>query len=186
MHACASAEQAQPWLHAGFAGVIVTDVRLPGRSGLEVLSQVVAFDPDLPVIVVTGHGDVSMAVEAMRGGAYDFIEKPFAAGRLMETTRRAQEKRSLVLENRRLKAAWAAHPDMPALIGQSAATERVRTMIRSVVMRPTASESQPDKMRPPAFPQAPMRRAVAAATPALRANGTSWLMVIWPAVVPRQ
>ena len=136
VHACASAEQAQPWLHAGFAGVIVTDVRLPGRSGLEVLSQVVAFDPDLPVIVVTGHGDVSMAVEAMRSGAYDFIEKPFAAGRLMETTRRAQEKRSLVLENRRLKAAWAAHPDMPALIGQSAATERVRTMIRS--LGPTA------------------------------------------------
>jgi two-component system C4-dicarboxylate transport response regulator DctD len=132
VHACASAEQAQPWLHAGFAGVIVTDVRLPGRSGLDVLAQVVALDPDLPVIVVTGHGDVDMAVEAMRGGAYDFIEKPFAAERLMETARRAQEKRSLVLENRRLKAAWAAHPDMPALIGQSAATERVRTMIRSV------------------------------------------------------
>jgi len=132
VHACGSAEQAQPWLHSGFAGVIVTDVRLPGRSGLEVLAQVVVLDPDLPVIVVTAHGDVSMAVEAMRAGAYDFIEKPFAAERLMETARRAQEKRSLVLENRRLKAAWAAHPDMPALIGQSAATERVRTMIRSV------------------------------------------------------
>jgi two-component system C4-dicarboxylate transport response regulator DctD len=136
VHACASAEQAQPWLHAGFAGVIVTDVRLPGRSGLDVLAQVVALDADLPVIVVTGHGDVGMAVDAMRSGAYDFIEKPFAADRLMETARRAQEKRSLVLENRRLKAAWAAHPDMPALIGQSAATERVRTMIRS--LGPTA------------------------------------------------
>ncbi|PUA18675.1 sigma-54 dependent transcriptional regulator [Glaciimonas sp. PCH181] len=132
VHACESAEQAQPWLRADFAGVIVTDVRLPGRSGLEVLAQVVALDPDLPVIVVTGHGDVSMAVEAMRQGAYDFIEKPFASERLMETARRAQEKRHLVLENRRLKAAWSAHPDMPAMIGQSAATERVRTMIRSV------------------------------------------------------
>jgi len=132
VHACASAEQAQSWLHSGFAGVIVTDVRLPARSGLEILAQVVALDPDLPVILVTGHGDVNMAVEAMRAGAYDFVEKPFAAERLMETARRAQEKRSLVLDNRRLKAAWAAHPDMPALIGQSAATERVRTMIRSV------------------------------------------------------
>jgi two-component system C4-dicarboxylate transport response regulator DctD len=132
VHACGSAEQAQPWLHAGFAGVIVTDVRLPGRSGLEVLAEVVALDPNLPVIVVTGHGDVSMAVEAMRAGAYDFIEKPFASERLLETVKRAQEKRRLVLENQSLKAALVAHPDMPALIGQSAAIERIRTMIRSV------------------------------------------------------
>jgi two-component system C4-dicarboxylate transport response regulator DctD len=132
VHACSSAEQAQSWLQPEFAGVIVTDVRLPGRSGLDVLAEAVALDPDLPVIVVTGHGDVGMAVEAMRAGAYDFIEKPFAAERLMETVRRAQEKRRLVLENRRLKTAWAAHPDMPVLIGQSAETERVRTMIRSV------------------------------------------------------
>lgn len=132
VHACASAEQAQPWLNAGFGGVIVTDVRLPGRSGLQLLAQAVATDSDLPVILVTGHGDVSMAVEAMRAGAYDFIEKPFAAERLLETVKRAQEKRRLVLENRQLKAAWAAHQDVPTLIGQSAAAERVRTMIRSV------------------------------------------------------
>jgi two-component system, NtrC family, C4-dicarboxylate transport response regulator DctD len=88
-------------VHAEFGGVIVTDVRLPGRSGLNLLTQVVKLDPDLPVIVVTGYGDVDMAVEAMRAGAYDFIEKPFAAERLMETVRRAEEKRRLVLENRR-------------------------------------------------------------------------------------
>lgn len=138
VHACGSAEEAQPWLHPGFGGVVVTDVRLPGRSGLDLLAQVVAQDPDLPVILVTGHGDVSMAVEAMRAGAYDFIEKPFAAERLLDTVRRAQEKRRLVLENQRLKAAWTAHPDMPSLIGQSAAIERVRTLIRSV--GPTAAD----------------------------------------------
>lgn len=132
VHACENAEQAQSWLHAGFGGVVVTDVRLPGRSGLDLLAGSVATDTDLPVILVTGHGDVSMAVEAMRAGAYDFIEKPFAAERLLETVRRAQEKRRLVMENRRLKAAWASHPDMPALIGQSPAIERVRTLIRSV------------------------------------------------------
>jgi two-component system, NtrC family, C4-dicarboxylate transport response regulator DctD len=132
VHACASAEQAQAWLQPGFGGVIVTDVRLPGRSGLELLAQVVAMDHELPVIVVTGHGDVGMAVEAMRAGAYDFIEKPFAAERLVETVKRAQEKRRLVLENQRLKAAWASHPDMPALIGQSKVIERVRTLIRSI------------------------------------------------------
>lgn len=132
VHACESAEQAQAWLHADFGGVIVTDVRLPGRSGLDLLADAMAGDADLPVIVVTGHGDVSMAVEAMRAGAYDFIEKPFSAERLVETVRRAQEKRRLVMENRRLKAAWSSHPDMPALIGQSPAIERVRTLIRSV------------------------------------------------------
>jgi two-component system C4-dicarboxylate transport response regulator DctD len=138
VHACGSAEQAEPWLHPGFAGVIVTDVRLPGRSGLEVLADVVALDPNLPVIVVTGHGDVGMAVDAMRMGAYDFIEKPFAAERLMETVRRAQEKRRLVLENASLKATLSVHPDMPALIGQSTAIEKIRTMIRSV--GPTAAD----------------------------------------------
>jgi two-component system C4-dicarboxylate transport response regulator DctD len=132
VHACCSAEDAGRWLQTDFPGVIVTDVRLPGRSGLEVLAQATALDPDLPVILVTGHGDVSMAVEAMRAGAYDFIEKPFAAERLLDTVRRAQEKRSLILENRRLKAAWAAHPDMPALVGTSKAIERIRAMIRSI------------------------------------------------------
>jgi two-component system C4-dicarboxylate transport response regulator DctD len=132
VHACASAEEASDLLKADFPGVVVTDVRLPGRSGLEVLADVTALDPDLPVIVVTGHGDVGMAVDAMRAGAYDFIEKPFAADRLLDTVRRAQEKRSLVLENRRLKAAWASHPDLPALIGTSKAVDRVRALVRSI------------------------------------------------------
>lgn len=126
------AEQALSAIHPGFPGVVITDVRLPGSSGLDLLARLTAMDTDLPVIVITGHGDVDMAVDAMRAGAYDFIEKPFAAERLMESVRRAQEKRRLVLENRRLKAAWSSHPDMPALIGESAAIERVRTMIRSI------------------------------------------------------
>jgi two-component system C4-dicarboxylate transport response regulator DctD len=132
VQACASAEQAAPWLQARFEGIVITDVKLPGRSGLDVLAQVMREDADLPVIVVTGHGDVGMAVEAMRAGAYDFIEKPFAAERLIGTVRRAQEKRRLVLENRRLKQAWASQADLPALIGQSAAIEQVRRHIASL------------------------------------------------------
>jgi two-component system C4-dicarboxylate transport response regulator DctD len=132
VQACASAEEALAALRPDFAGVIVTDVRLPGRSGLELLAQVMAMDAELPVIVVTGHGDVSMAVEAMRSGAYDFIEKPFSSDRLMDAVRRAQERRHLVLENRQLRTARALHPDTPDLIGRSPVIEQLRLAIRNV------------------------------------------------------
>ncbi|MDE2431109.1 MAG: sigma-54-dependent Fis family transcriptional regulator, partial [Burkholderiales bacterium] len=127
-----SVEEAQEHIHAGFAGVLVSDVRLPGKSGLELLAQATLADADLPVIMITGHGDVSMAVDAMRQGAYDFIEKPFAAERLLDTCLRAQEKRRLVLENRQLKQALAAHPSMPELVGQSTAIEKIRQFIRNI------------------------------------------------------
>jgi two-component system C4-dicarboxylate transport response regulator DctD len=130
--ACASAEEAEALIQADFDGVIVSDVRLPGRSGLDLLAQVAALDADLPVIMVTGHGDVAMAVGAMRSGAYDFIEKPFGAERLLDAVRRAQDKRSLVLENRKLKTAWALHPDTPQLVGHSGAIERLKILIRNI------------------------------------------------------
>ena len=85
-----------------FPGVILSDVRMPGISGLEFLARLQRLDPDLPVILLTGHGDVPMAVDAMRDGAYDFLEKPFSPETLMSSLRRALEKRQLVLENRRL------------------------------------------------------------------------------------
>lgn len=61
------------------------------------------LDRDIPVILITGHGDVSMAVQAMRAHAYDFIEKPFSSARLIDVVRRALEKRSLLQENRQLR-----------------------------------------------------------------------------------
>ena len=132
VQACASAEEALPLLQPDFPGVVVTDVRLPGQSGLDLLARVAALDAELPVIVVTGHGDVGMAVAAMRAGAYDFIEKPFSSERLMDAVRRAQERRSLVLENRRLRADRARHPDMPDLVGRSDAIEHLKVVVRNV------------------------------------------------------
>ncbi|OFA05890.1 sigma-54 dependent transcriptional regulator [Duganella sp. HH101] len=132
VQACASAEEAQALLRADYPGVIVTDVRLPGRSGLELLAQAAAMDAELPVIVVTGHGDVEMAVAAMRSSAYDFIEKPFAAERLLDAVKRAQERRRLVLENRQLRTARAQHPDVPDLVGRSAAIEQLKVLIRNI------------------------------------------------------
>ena len=96
------AEDCLSQLPAHFAGVIVSDVRMPGMGGMALLSQLQQRDPDLPVILLTGHGDVPMAVEAMREGAYDFLEKPFSPEALLSSLRRALEKRQLVLENRRL------------------------------------------------------------------------------------
>ena len=77
----------------GFAGVLITDVKLPGMDGMELLSRALKVDPTLPVILVTGHGDITMAVQAMRLGAYDFIEKPFSSEQLTEVVQRAVEKR---------------------------------------------------------------------------------------------
>ena len=96
------AEDCLGQLPAHFAGVIVSDVRMPGMGGLALLNRLQQLDADLPVILLTGHGDVPMAVEAMRAGAYDFLEKPFSPEALLGSLRRALEKRQLILENRRV------------------------------------------------------------------------------------
>jgi DNA-binding NtrC family response regulator len=84
-----SAELAYKLLTPDFPGIVVSDVRLPGMSGLELLQAVKTLDPHLPVILVTGHGDITMAVHAMRTGAYDFIEKPYSSDQLVDVILRA-------------------------------------------------------------------------------------------------
>ncbi len=120
-------------ISADFPGVIVSDIRLPGASGLDLLAQCHERAPDVPVILVTGHGDISMAVQAMRDGAYDFIEKPFASERLIETVRRALERRTLVLENHALRRELAGQNTVaPRIIGRSPVIEQVRRLIANV------------------------------------------------------
>src|SRR5262245_45593473 len=84
---------ALPQIVPGANSVVVCDVMLRGMDGLELQQRLHHSDPDLPVILITGHGDVSMAVKAMRHGAYDFIEKPFAPDQLLAAVKRALEKR---------------------------------------------------------------------------------------------
>ena len=105
VEAYGSAEAALPAVTRDFSGIVVSDVRLPGRDGLELLADIRRRDPELPVVLVTGHGDIAMAVAAMREGAYHFIEKPFVNDAFVEVVRRALEKRALVTENRRLRSA---------------------------------------------------------------------------------
>ena len=130
-----SAEAAIPSIHAALPGIVVCDVKLPGMSGLALLTHCKEVAPEVPVILVTGHGDITMAVHAMRDGAYDFIEKPFAADRLIDSVHRALSHRQLLLENRALRrelAAGASERGTTRLIGNSVALTRVRELIANV------------------------------------------------------
>ncbi|WP_120997096.1 sigma-54-dependent Fis family transcriptional regulator [Stutzerimonas urumqiensis] len=127
---CDSAQQALNLIDRHFAGVVISDVRMPGIDGLSLLEQLVALDAELPVIMVTGHGDVPMAVQALRQGAYDFIEKPFTPERLLDSVRRAQDKRRLVCENRQLREQFQRKDRIESqLLGVSRAMETLRRQV---------------------------------------------------------
>jgi two-component system C4-dicarboxylate transport response regulator DctD len=123
----ASASQALPQIVPGASLIVVCDVMLRGMDGLELQQRLHHLDPDIPVILITGHGSVNMAVEAMRHGAYDFIEKPFAPDQLLAAVKRAANKRRLTLEldilQTKLKNKQAISARIP---GVSAAIDIVR------------------------------------------------------------
>ncbi|MEZ9651723.1 sigma-54-dependent transcriptional regulator [Vibrio sp. nBUS_14] len=117
----------------GLPHVIITDICLPGISGHDLLKTLMHKDKELPVIMITGHGDISMAVQAIQDGAYDFIEKPFANERLIETTKRAIEKRQLTLENLELKRSLKASQALgPRIIGDTQSMTELRSIITHV------------------------------------------------------
>lgn len=130
----ASAEEALLAVKSdGLPLVVVTDICLPGLTGQNLLNSIRHQDPDIPVILITGHGDISMAVQAMHDGAYDFIEKPFATERLMETVQRAIEKRQLTLENQQLKRTLKASQTLgPRIIGAAHSIESLRETITHI------------------------------------------------------
>jgi len=130
-HDCA--EEALPVLSPEWPGVVICDIRLPNMDGLEFLVRAQKIDPNLPVILITGHGDISTAVQAMRDGAYDFIEKPYSSERLVKTVQRALEKRALTLENRSLRRELEAHSALgPRILGKTPTMEHLRSMIAQV------------------------------------------------------
>ncbi len=128
-----TAEEALQIISDDFPGVVVCDIKLPGMSGMELQEKLQGIDRDLPLIFITGHGDVSTAVRAMRNGAYDFLEKPYSSERLVKTVTRALEKRMLTLENRQLRTELEAHSAPgPRIIGTTPATQRLRATITQI------------------------------------------------------
>ena len=129
----ASAEQALQRIGADFAGIVVSDIRLPGIDGLELLTRLKQRDPSLPVVLITGHGDIGMAVNAMRDGAYDFMEKPFSPERLVDVVRRALEQRGLAREVSALRRQLAGRQALEQrIIGRSPAVQKLRELIANV------------------------------------------------------
>ncbi|ASF99543.1 DNA-binding response regulator [Vibrio anguillarum] len=117
----------------GLPLVVVSDICLPGLSGQSLLNSIHHQDAEVPVILITGHGDISIAVQAMHDGAYDFIEKPFATERLIETIHRAIEKRHLTLENQQLKRSLKASQTLgPRIIGNTGNIQALRDTITHV------------------------------------------------------
>jgi DNA-binding NtrC family response regulator len=129
----ASAEDALKALGPDYPGVIVSDIRMPGMDGMAFLKRLMSLDSGLPVIMITGHGDVPMAVEAMRVGAFDFLEKPFNPDRMTELAKKATHARRMTLDNRALRKELAdGSVIMKKLIGGSAAMDRLREDILDI------------------------------------------------------
>ena len=123
----ASAEDALRGVSPDYPGIVVSDIKMPGMDGMQFLRKIKGVDSTLPVIMITGHGDVPMAVEAMRIGAYDFLEKPFNPDRMTELAKRATQARRLTLDNRALRRELSDGTAlMRKLIGASPAMERLK------------------------------------------------------------
>lgn len=123
----ASAEEVLKVVSADYPGIVVTDIRMPGMDGMALLRKLKSVDSTLPVIMITGHGDVPMAVEAMRIGAFDFLEKPFNPDRMTELSKKATHARRLALDNRALRRELSdGSALMKKLIGASPVMERLK------------------------------------------------------------
>ncbi len=125
-----SARPALKHLSPAFNGVLVTDVRMPGMDGLALFERVLEVDRGIPVLLVTGHGDIAMAVRALHAGAFDFLAKPFSTEHLTASVARALQQRALVLDNRRLRAELGRA--MHDIVGGSTAIQTLRTTLAQV------------------------------------------------------
>lgn len=109
--------------------LVLCDIKMPKLDGMEVLTSSKKIKPEIPLVMISGHGDLETAVNAMKLGAYDYISKPPDLNRLLNTVRNALDKKELVVENKRLKKKINKNYEM---IGQSEALQQIRQIIEKV------------------------------------------------------
>ncbi|MCR5763429.1 MAG: sigma-54 dependent transcriptional regulator [Treponema sp.] len=116
----------------GDIDLVITDLRMPGISGEEVLAKVTAETPGVPVIILTGHGSIDSAVDAMRHGAYDFLTKPLNLDQLGMIVQRALSSREMSLQHQQLKHELEGSNALKSMIGKSAAMQKVQDTLKKV------------------------------------------------------
>ena len=125
--------EAKDHITPDFQGVIVSDIRMPGKDGFDLLELVQRVDADLPVILLTGEGDIPMAVRGIQSGAFAFLEKPCAPSELIDMIARGARARGLVIENRQLRQQVNAGDAAARMIfGTSVLAENLRVRVRTV------------------------------------------------------
>ena len=132
-----AAERALDFVTQGFNGAVVTDIRMPSMDGMSLMRRVRDIDADIPVILVTGHGDVQLAVRAMREGAYDFIEKPFDTQHLADMVARALRCSS----SRSASRARRCHSTQPASVARPSSSNAAVTLVRACACAELVSNS---------------------------------------------
>ncbi|MGL5390270.1 MAG: sigma-54-dependent transcriptional regulator, partial [Shewanella sp.] len=124
-------------LDKDWAGMVISDVNMPQLDGMRLMQQIHQRDADLPVVLLTGVGDIAMAVNALKQGAYDFLEKPFNNEHILDVVKRALEKRALTLENRKLKKELESQRlPGPRILGHSAGINHMRQLLEQVLDTP--------------------------------------------------
>ncbi len=127
----ADGESALASIDASFGGIVISDLRMPGIDGSALFNRLRQIDPELPIIMMSGHGDVATAVDLVKRGAYDFLSKPFDGSALIAAVRRALEKRMLVMENRQLRNMPISR-DKDTILGESPQIEQFRQMLEQL------------------------------------------------------
>jgi two-component system response regulator PilR (NtrC family) len=130
--ACAAAPDALVALEADDYDLIISDIKMPGIGGLELLQRVREVSPETPVVLITAHGSTESAVEAMRLGAYDYLTKPCSVDEICLVVDKALEKRSLSTENRRLRRELQDRSGLPTMLGRSPRMKEVFDFVHRV------------------------------------------------------
>src|SRR5512138_2386917 len=129
---CASGRTALDLLQEKEFNMVITDLKMPGMSGLEVLKSIKVLQPDIPVMIITGYSTVDTAVEAMKNGAVDYIAKPFTPDQLREKVAKAFEQKALLLDEIYLRKELRDHHGFEMFVGESGEMQKVYRRIMQV------------------------------------------------------